>query len=50
VIGAPLVIDSDRFATADGNIEASLRQICEAVHGFGDVPVRREPSSGRRER
>jgi 3-hexulose-6-phosphate synthase/6-phospho-3-hexuloisomerase len=32
VLGAPLVIDSDRFQAADGNIEDSLRRICEAVH------------------
>lgn len=40
VLGAPLVIDADAFRTADNNIEASLRLICEKVHGFGDVPVR----------
>ena len=33
VLGAPLVIDSDRFQSAGGNIEASLRKICDAVHG-----------------
>lgn len=32
VLGAPLVIDSDRFQTASGNVEESLRKICEAVH------------------
>lgn len=32
VLGAPLVIDSDRFQAAGGNIEESLRKICEAVH------------------
>lgn len=37
VLGAPLVIDSDRFQTADGNVEASLRKICDAVHAYGDV-------------
>jgi 3-hexulose-6-phosphate synthase/6-phospho-3-hexuloisomerase len=40
VLGAPLVIDADSFKTADNNVEASLRLICEKVHGFGDVPVR----------
>src|SRR5215475_2758141 len=40
VLGAPLVIDADAFRTADNNVEASLRMICEKVHGFGDVPVR----------
>jgi 3-hexulose-6-phosphate synthase/6-phospho-3-hexuloisomerase len=37
VLGAPLVIDSDRFQTADGNLEESLRKICDAVHAYGDV-------------
>jgi 3-hexulose-6-phosphate synthase/6-phospho-3-hexuloisomerase len=32
VLGAPLVIDSDRFATASGDVEESLRKICDAVH------------------
>lgn len=32
VLGAPLVIDSDRFQTASGDVEDSLRKICEAVH------------------
>jgi 3-hexulose-6-phosphate synthase/6-phospho-3-hexuloisomerase len=32
VLGAPLVIDSDRFRTAGGNVEESLRKICEDVH------------------
>lgn len=33
VIGAPLAIDSDRFAQAAGDLETTLRRICEAVHG-----------------
>ncbi|GAB3228397.1 orotidine 5'-phosphate decarboxylase [Algoriphagus aestuariicola] len=32
VLGAPLTIDADSFKTADGNLEASLRMICEAIH------------------
>jgi 3-hexulose-6-phosphate synthase len=32
VLGAPLTIDADAFRTADGNLEASLRLICDAVH------------------
>lgn len=40
VLGAPLVIDSDRFQTADGNLEDSLRRICDAVHAYGDVGPR----------
>jgi 3-hexulose-6-phosphate synthase/6-phospho-3-hexuloisomerase len=39
VLGAPLVIDADAFQTASGNVEESLRLICEKVHGYGDVPV-----------
>jgi 3-hexulose-6-phosphate synthase/6-phospho-3-hexuloisomerase len=39
VLGAPLAIDADRFRTADGNLESSLRLICERVHGYGDIPV-----------
>lgn len=37
VLGAPLTIDADSFKTADGDVEASLRMICEAVHAYGDV-------------
>jgi len=32
VLGAPLTIDADAFKTADGDLEASLRKICEAIH------------------
>lgn len=39
VLGAPLTIDADAFRTADGNLEASLRMICEKIHAFGEVPV-----------
>ena len=39
VLGAPLTIDADSFKTADGDVEASLRMICEKVHAYGDVPV-----------
>ncbi len=38
VLGAPLVIDSDRFQTASGNVEESLRRICEAVHASAVAP------------
>ncbi len=41
VIGAPLVIDADAFKIAGGDVEASLRVICEKVHSYGDVPVGR---------
>ena len=40
VLGAPLTIDADAFKTADGNLEASLRLICEKIHAYKDVPVR----------
>src|SRR3954451_11055492 len=39
VLGAPLTIDADAFKTADGNLEASLRMICKAIHGYGDVSI-----------
>jgi 3-hexulose-6-phosphate synthase/6-phospho-3-hexuloisomerase len=41
VLGAPLTIDADAFKTASGNLEDSLRLICEKVHAYGDVPVGR---------
>lgn len=41
VIGAPLAVDADSFRTADGNLEGTLRIICERVHGHGDVRVGR---------
>jgi len=39
VLGAPLTIDADAFKTASGDVESSLRLICEKVHGYGDVKV-----------
>ena len=39
VLGAPLTIDADSFRTADGDLEGSLRLICEKVHAYGDVVV-----------
>jgi len=32
VLGAPLTIDADAFKTANGDLETSLRKICEAIH------------------
>ena len=32
VLGAPLTIDADSFKTADGDLESSLRLICDAIH------------------
>lgn len=37
VLGAPLTIDADAFKTAGGDLESSLRLICEKIHGYGDV-------------
>jgi len=34
VLGAPLTIDADNFKTADGDLESSLRMICEKIHGY----------------
>src|SRR3954469_3555620 len=39
VLGAPLTIDADAFKTASGDVEGSLRMICEKVHGYGEVRV-----------
>ena len=39
VLGAPLTIDADSFKTASGDVESSLRLICQKVHGYGDVAV-----------
>lgn len=39
VLGAPLTIDADSFKTADGNLEASLRMICERIHAYGDIQI-----------
>lgn len=41
VIGAPLAIDADAFRTAKGDLEGTLRLICEKVHSYGDVKVER---------
>ena len=43
VIGAPLAVDPHAFRTASGNVEEVLRQICEKVHSYGDVLVKRPP-------
>lgn len=34
VIGAPLTIDSDSFKTAEGDLESSLRLICDKIHSY----------------
>src|SRR3954467_5527301 len=40
VLGAPLTIDADSFKTASGDVEGSLRMICQKVHGYGEVGPR----------
>jgi 3-hexulose-6-phosphate synthase len=42
VIGAPLAVDAHAFRAAAGDIEGTLRLICEKVHAYGDVPVGNE--------
>jgi 3-hexulose-6-phosphate synthase len=37
VLGAPLTIDADSFKTANGDLESSLRLICERIHAYADV-------------
>ena len=37
VLGAPLTIDANAFKTSDGDLEASLRLICNAIHAYGNV-------------
>ncbi|MRH99430.1 D-arabino 3-hexulose 6-phosphate aldehyde lyase [Kriegella sp. EG-1] len=37
VLGAPLTIDADAFKTADGDLEGSLRMICEKIHSFEEI-------------
>ena len=39
VLGAPLTIDADAFKTADGDLESSLRLICEKIHAYCEIPV-----------
>ena len=34
VLGAPLTIDGDSFKTAAGDLESSLRLICEKIHAY----------------
>ena len=37
VLGAPVTIDADAFKTANGDLEESLRLICNKVHDYGEV-------------
>ncbi len=36
VLGAPLTIDADSFKTANGDLESSLRLICQKIHAYGE--------------
>lgn len=36
VLGAPLTIDANSFKTAGGDLESSLRLICERIHASGE--------------
>ncbi len=39
VLGAPLTIDADAFKTAGGELEASLRLICERIHAYDHIKI-----------
>lgn len=39
VLGAPLTIDADAFKTAEGDLESSLRLICEKIHAYADINI-----------
>lgn len=39
VLGAPLTIDAHAFESAEGDVEGLLREVCEHVHAYGDVPI-----------
>jgi 3-hexulose-6-phosphate synthase/6-phospho-3-hexuloisomerase len=45
VLGAPLTIDADAFKTANGDLESSLRLICNQVHSYGDIPIGKSAGS-----
>jgi 3-hexulose-6-phosphate synthase/6-phospho-3-hexuloisomerase len=36
VLGAPLTIDANAFKTASGNLEDTLRLICDKVHAYNN--------------
>lgn len=40
VLGAPLTIDAEAFKTASGDVESSLKLICEKVHAYGDIKIK----------
>jgi len=42
VVGAPLAIDSHAFSSAKGDLEGTLRLICEKVHAYPDIKFEKE--------
>ena len=42
VVGAPLAIDSHAFSAAKGDLEGTLRLICEKVHAYADIKFEKE--------
>lgn len=45
VIGAPLVVKEHAFRTASGDLEGTLRIICERVHAYRKMEVEKEPTA-----
>ncbi len=45
VIGAPLAIDAHAFRAAAGDLEATLRLICQKVHSFGEIKTAKETTA-----
>jgi 3-hexulose-6-phosphate synthase/6-phospho-3-hexuloisomerase len=45
VIGAPLTVDAYAFRGVGGDLEGTLRLICEKVHAYGDVQVGKESAA-----
>jgi 3-hexulose-6-phosphate synthase/6-phospho-3-hexuloisomerase len=39
VIGAPIAIGEHAFRSAGGDLERTLRLICEKVHSYGDIEI-----------
>jgi 3-hexulose-6-phosphate synthase/6-phospho-3-hexuloisomerase len=39
VLGAPLTVDADAFKTASGDLEGSLRLICEKIHAYDHTKI-----------
>ena len=42
VVGAPLAIDAYAFSSAKGDLEGTLRLICEKVHAYADIKFEKE--------